>query len=236
MGSFRRLKSDLREILGDDRWRERFGETDGLEPRKLLGPLFAMLLDRNENVRWRAVEALGRLVGRMAGDRLEPARETMRMFMWRLNEESGNLGWGVPESMAASMAANTSLAKEFVSILVSYVQSEEGLDGNYLDHPELRRGVYWGLGRLAQDQAGRVREHASALRRGLKEQDPACRGFAAWALGVLGDAAALDDLDNLASDQAAVRIFRDGEVRDATVAALASEAAQAIRTMEADHA
>lgn len=233
MGSFRRLKSDLREILADGRWRERLRETDALEPRKLLGPLFSMLLDKNENVRWRAVEGLGRLVGRMAGDRLEPAREAMRMFMWRMNEESGNLGWGVPEAMAASMAASPSLAKEFVSILASYVQSGEGLDGNYLDHPELRRGVYWGLGRLAQEQADLVREHASALRCGLKEQDPASRGFAAWALGGLGDAAALNDLDGLASDQASVRIFRDGEVRDATVAELAREAIQAIRASSA---
>jgi len=43
----------------------------------------------------------------------------------------------------------------------------------------------------------------------------------------------LNDLDGLASDQASVRIFRNGEVRDATVAELAREAIQAIRASSA---
>jgi hypothetical protein len=236
MGSFRRLKSSLRGVLADSRWRDRLPELEELEPRKVLGPLFSLLLDKDETVRWRAVAGFGWLARRMAGARMESARELMRMFMWRMNEESGNLGWGVPAAMAEAMAAEETLAREFHSILASYVRTAERQDGNFLDHAELRRDVYWGLGRLAQTRPQFAAQHLDVLRQGLNETDTVNRGFSAWALGLLRDDQALDRLDELAGDSADLAIFRHDVVEQTTVGRLAAEAAAAIRNQETDHA
>ena len=236
MGSFRRLKSSLRGVLADSRWRDRLAELEELEPRKVLGPLFSLLLDKNETVPWRAVAGFRWVGSAMAAHRMESARELMRMFMWRMNEESGNLGWGVPAAMAEAMAAETTLAREFHSILASYVQTAERQDGNFLDHAELRRDVYWGVGRLAQTRPEFAGQHLDVLRQGLHEPDPVSRGFAAWALGLLGDAQALDRLDELVGDTADLAIFRHDAVEQTSGGRLAEEAAAAIRNRETDHA
>ncbi|MFW5836894.1 MAG: DVU0298 family protein [Desulfovibrionaceae bacterium] len=236
MASFRRLKSRVRDILADQQWRDRLTELEDLGPGQVKGPLFSLLLDKDEAVRWRAAAGFGWLARRMAAESMESARELMRMFMWRMNEESGNLGWGVPEAMASAMARNETLAREFHSILASYAQTGEGRDGNYLDHAELRRGVYWGLGRLARAFPDMARQHAGVLRRGLRESDAVSRGYAAWALGILRDPEDLDRLQELAGEDAEIALFRDGHLEKTSVARLAREAVRAIRSTEADHA
>ena len=55
MGQFRDLKRSLRTLLADKSWRLRLAELDDLPPRQLPGPLFSLLLDKSELVRWRAV-------------------------------------------------------------------------------------------------------------------------------------------------------------------------------------
>jgi hypothetical protein len=114
---FRDLKRSLREGLAADGWREALRALDGLPARKLPAPLFSLLLDREELVRWRAVTAFGRAVARLAegraqGEGLEAARNILRQCMWRMNEESGGLGWGIPEAMGETLARQERLAGE----------------------------------------------------------------------------------------------------------------------------
>jgi hypothetical protein len=66
--------------------------------------------------------------------------------MWTLNDESGGIGWGSPEAMAEAMARHRGLAKEYISILFSYIRE----DGNFLEYEPLRRGALWGIRRLSQ--------------------------------------------------------------------------------------
>ena len=111
-------------------------------------------------------------------------------------------------------------------MLASYVREPERGEGNSLDHVPLRRGVYWALGRLAQAFPGLLEREISTLRAGLREEDGACRGLAAWTLGILGAAEAAPELAALVFDPAEVALFVDGELRRTTAGALASEALQ----------
>jgi hypothetical protein len=225
----RDLKRALRGILSDGGWAGRLPELDAISARRLIGPLFSLLLDPSEAVRWRAVSAFGRCVARLAdgaapGEGLEAARVVLRQCLWRLNEESGGVGWGVPEALGETLSRHRRLASEFHRVLASYVREEERGEGNRLDHVPLRRGVYWALGRLAQAFPDLLAGEVPTLLAGLAEADGACRGLAAWALGLLGAGEAAPKLAALASDQAQVVFFADGEVRQATAGALASEA------------
>ena len=153
----------------------------------------------------------------------------MRTLMWRMNEESGGLGWGAPEVMAEAMAGHRVLAGEYHAILASYVLPEEdGREGNYLTHAPMRRGVFWGLGRLAQawpELAGRA---AAALLAGLADPDACNRGLAAWTAGLLGLREAEPGLRGLLADAGAVAVFRGGRLETSSVGRLAREALAAI--------
>lgn len=227
MARFRNLKKKVREALNRTDWEQQlFGEDEALQP--LVGPLFGMLLDKEELVRWRAAEALGACADRMAQTRMEQARVLMRQFMWRMNEESGNLGWGVPESMACAMARNERLANEYHTILASYIYCDEACDGNYLDHPPLRTGVFWALGRLAQQRPEKVEHAERFILCALEDADAGNRGMAAWALGILRSQNAVDPLSRLTDDTATLRIYRNDAVEEVSVGQLAREALRAI--------
>ena len=224
MARFRDLKNRLRGLLGGPDWRERLPEADEVPARQLPGPLFSLLLDRDELVRWRAAVVFGRCVARMAegrgeGEGMEAARVVLRQCLWRMNEESGGLGWGVPEALGETLARHRRLAEEFHRVLASYVRQETRGEGNYLEHAGLRRGVYWALGRLAESFPDLVAAEAGTLAAGLAEEDRGNAGLAARALGFLPGplaAATRAALAALADDGTEVTLLRDGDVARTT--------------------
>lgn len=229
MAHFRDLKRRVRELLLGPNWREALESLAALPARQLPGPLFSLLLDKDELVRWRAVEAFGRTIARMAGsaqpgEGIEAARVVLRQCLWRMNEESGGLGWGIPEALGESLARHRRLAGEFHRMLASYVREEVRGEGNYLEHAALRRGVFWGLGRLAQSFPELVAGEKAALLAGLADEDGANRGLAAWALGLAGQSEAAAGLEALLPDASDVTLFLDGELLRTTTGELARQA------------
>jgi len=247
MARFKRLRAVLQEILADEAWRQRVAELANERPGDLVAPLFQMLLNREELVRWRAAEAFGLVVPAVARQKLEAARVVVRQMLWRLNEESGNMGWGVPEALGATLAGHAGLAREYHSILISYVREAGGgmCHGNYLDNAALRRGVLWGLGRLAQDHPDLAAKAVPDLLRvldpargvegkpaheALECHDVLSRGLACWILGLLAaggeslDPRALAAVSTQIDDNTELVLFRNDRLEQASVAGLAAEA------------
>ena len=224
MSRFRRVKKEVRDILVSPNWQSRLDELEQWRPGIIVPPLLSLRLDKDEAVRWRAVTAFGLTADRMAEAAMEKARILMRTCMWYMNEESGNLGWGIPHFMGEAMARNEKIAKEFHKILASYIFCDEECDGNFLDHPELRRDVFWGLARLAETRPELVGHGERFLLAALEETDPYNRAYAAWTLGILKSGAARARLAQLADDTKEIRTFRDGELLDITVGKMVREA------------
>lgn len=188
MSKFRKLKAELAERLAGDGWEpclEEIGRAPG--PREYIGPLTA-LLPRAGLLRWRAVLGLGAAVPALALLRMEEARTVMRRFMWHLNEESGNLGWGIPESLGEILSRSEALAAEFNRILFSYVL-DSGREDNYIDYAPLLRGCFWGAGRLARARPDLGRSALGGFVDGLGHEDGLVRAQAALALLKLLEAA-----------------------------------------------
>lgn len=231
----RQTKKNLESILALDTWREQLASA-GLPPAETMGPLFALLLHRDELIRWRAVEAFGVLLPQLAEKEMESARRVMRMMLWRMNEESGNVGWGVAEAMGAAMAGHAGLAKEYHGILLSYVRENAGgfCHGNFIDNPVLRRGAYWGVARLAQARPelvgritadlvqvldpGRAMEGREGTVEGMNCHDAPARVLASLALGFAGGPAAQVALAAAAKDNALATIYWDGNMQEIRVA------------------
>lgn len=252
MPRLRRLKQELRLELVSPDWAGRLAARLLDAPESLKGPLLALRLDREPLVRWRAVEGLGMLTAHLAKIALERARVLIRIFMWYLNEESGNLGWGIPEAIGESLARSPRLAPEYASILVSYISDEPGMDGNFLDHAELRRGACWGLARLAGARPEQVRPWARFLVRELADADAGIRGLCARGMAALardpalGPGGAAKDAEGAAEvrgagpaltallgDDAELELYAGGEVRTVRVGELAAEALAALHTLGA---
>jgi HEAT repeat protein len=201
----RALKKKALALLTSDDWHGALEELLQLPGNQVVNPLISFLLHKDELVRWRAVIAIGAVVAALANENMERARVVMRRFMWSLNDESGGIGWGAPETMAEVMALNESLAKEYAPVFVSYLNPE----GNYLEYEPLQRGLLWGLVRLAQGRPELVSGAAPFVEAYLDSGDSTVRGLASLAAGMLMVEGVRRKLAFLLEDDSELRVYAD---------------------------
>jgi hypothetical protein len=223
--SGRQLKKKIQQLLeAEDFFNKGLDEIRRLPPRRTVNPLFSFLLNPEDRLKWRAVTAMGKVVADLAASDLESARVVMRRFMWNLNDESGGIGWGCPESMAEAMAQNEKLAGEYGCILVSYLQPE----CNYLEHEGLQRGVLWGVGRLAHTRPEIIGQSAVYLLPYMESVDAALRGLSAWAVVPPVDANVTRRLKQLLDDRAGFMLYLNGDLVRYSVGRAARDALTSI--------
>jgi len=214
--SGRRLKAAISTWLKD-------GDIHGItklladHPARLtINSLISCFCSSNPVSAWMARVAAGRITARLSETDMESARVIMRRFMWMLNDESGGIGWGVPEAMAEAIACSRLLADEYASIFSSYAF----MDQNYLEFPALQRGLLWGIGRVAEVSPGLVSETGDIVIGFMSSPDPVHRGYAAWAAGNLG--IGREALEKLVNDKARVMIFINEHLTEKPVSELAA--------------
>ncbi|MDQ1333167.1 MAG: hypothetical protein QG552_117 [Thermodesulfobacteriota bacterium] len=196
--SGRQLKTRVRDILTSLEMARALDALGQMPPRRVINPLFSLLYQGDDPLRWAAITAMGRVVARLADEDREAARVVMRRLMWNLNDESGGIGWGSPEAMGEILACHEGLAEEYAPILISYARE----DGNYLEYEMLQRGLLWGIARLAQARPRLVQDAVPHLMACLKSGDPVVRGMAASVMGLLEAQAARKALELLTADDA----------------------------------
>ncbi len=216
--SLRSLRKRIRGLLASGRFDEAMTEVSALPGRKAVNPIIGLFCDRDELVRWRAVSAFGVVVDHLAATDMESARVVMRRLMWTLNDESGGIGWGAPEAMGEAAARHEGIAAEYGGILVSYIR----VDGNFLEHEGLQRGLLWGLGRYAHARPTQTACVGPLLLPFLSSADPYHRGLAAWATRAWDGPRAQDLLDALRMDPSPLLFYSDGRLREVTVGQMAS--------------
>ncbi len=224
MARMRAVKQAFKEYLSNAAWRSHLDEMAALGPAAV-GPLFSFL-PGEPLLRHRAAVALGLTCARLSASAPAKGQEIIRRYMWHLSEESGNIGWGVPEAFGETLAESPTLAKGFGRILVSYV-IDLGHDDNYCDNDLLRRSCYWAIGRMLEARPELGDYARPWLRRGLADTDVVCRGMAAWALSRLPqdmmDAPALRRLADAGIEDVCI-VFDGEKCLEKTVSGLAREA------------
>lgn len=122
-------------------------------------------------LRWRAIEALGRVAGDKSRDDVEMARDMIRRQFWTMTEESGGTAWHAPEVIGEILFNVPALGREFTRLLAPFFKEEP-----------FERGSYWGVARAALSNCEPVKEILEELAASLSDPDPAIRGFARVAL------------------------------------------------------
>ena len=231
----RAIKQHVLKLLKQDNLTDIETELALLQEKELVNALFFGICHPGEQIRWHAISVMGSAVARLAKENMEEARVILRRMLWSLNDESGGIGWGAPESMAEIMCCNQGLTDEYLHMLISYMQpdgEEEWQDGNFLEHEMLQQGLMWAMGRLAQCRREDLlaRGVAQDLAPYLKSTDATVCGLAARAIGLLGrreDKEMLQCLVNKnQSDQRTLRVYDQGEFRTVSVAELVGQALQ----------
>lgn len=176
---FRTLKTTIRTRLQEPGWDDFAKELDEVPARELVGPLFSCLPLGGEATD-RAASALGKAVSRMADEHIEEARNVVRRLMWHMNEESGNIGWGIPEAFAETLAQVPPLADPFRRVLLHYIyDAPEEKSTGFCDHAPLRISCYHAIARLLEARPEFVAEAMPLLRLSAQnETDEACRDAA----------------------------------------------------------
>jgi hypothetical protein len=173
-----------------------------------------LLYDLDGLVRWRAIEAMGVVADRLAGDNPEAVRVILRNLLWSINDESGGIGWSAPEAIGEIIYRQPERFEEFASIVLSFI-----------DEPVLRRGVLWAAGRIAEARPGLVLEALPGLTPFLNDSDPVLRGYTLRLLAVVGERLDPVFYRHLLEDRSPVPVYEDGELKNVTVAELAGRLA-----------
>ncbi|KJS17142.1 MAG: hypothetical protein VR69_06520 [Peptococcaceae bacterium BRH_c4b] len=181
-----------------------------IQKRSNIRYLNRLLYDPDKLIRWRAIEAMGEIADRLAGEDPEAVRVMLRKLLWTINDESGGIGWSAPECIGEIIYRRPDLFAEFTSVVLSYA-----------DEHMLRRGVLWAAGRIAQARPGLVREDLIVLAGFVDDSDPVVRGYTLRLLYIMGEKLDFQCYSHLLEDRSIVPIYENGLLKETTVADLA---------------
>ena len=224
---FQAIKNRVLTLLRQEDVADALTQIRRLPKSPTIKALYSAICHNDELLHWHAVTVMGRVVADLADTEMEAARIVMRRFMWSLNDESGGIGWGVPEAMAECIAMHDGLAAEYGHMPVACLRE----DGYFLEYEPLQRGLMWGLGRIAEVRPKLLlaKQVLTYLPPYLDSEDPAVRGLAALALGRLNAQETAPRLTTLTTSQEPVRYYTNGRLTAITEGKLAALALEHLR-------
>ena len=136
----------------------------------------------DELLRWRAVEALGKVCALRAETDLQAVRNLLRQLFWSMNDESGGTGWHSPEAIGEILLNIPGLIDEYGKLMVPFFHEEP-----------FERGAYFAVARLAGIKPEFFMEFREELAAAVGTPDPYIKGYAVMALVALDGVSALDE-------------------------------------------
>ena len=186
--------------------------------KRVLGSLVALTFDGDAEVVWRAIEAMGMAVEKVAVTHKGYAKEHMRRLYWLITEESGGVFWRAPECMAECCARLPEFFQDHIPIAFHLLETLEEED---LEH--FRPGALWAIGRLINVARDDLHQVLPLVVGALDRPDPQARGMAIWCLGEVGETRVLNGRSDLLEDQGPVLLYGNRTLEKTTVGRLAVE-------------
>jgi hypothetical protein len=205
------LKKQVISLLEQKKYKDIMNETASVH--KIINILISLSYDKNKYISWRAIEAIGLLSKEIAASDTETVRNIVGRLLWMIRDESGGIGWSVPETLGEIVRNNPQLCADIAPIIASFH-----------DEKMLTSGVLWALGRIGKINDETAGYAIPIILPYLQSADHTLRSYAAFALGSIGAIGAVAKLEQLRRDDNAVTYYADGELRQKTVGRFAEEA------------
>ncbi len=176
----------------------------------ILGKIQRLLYSPYEQLRWRAVRAIG-VVSKVVND-LRPAQvgDLLRRLLHAANDSAAT-NWGAIESMGEIIRCLPETYGAFVRQLLALLR-----------HRESHEAVLWAIGRIGEVAPSLVKSSSFfPLFDLLGSREPQIRGLAAWALGQIGAKEAEAALKKMVEDENEVSLFDGDTLATYTVGQLA---------------
>jgi len=184
------------------------------EDDRVIPELARMLYTPDEHLRWKIIEILSDASKKVAETRPDIISKLLNRFL-RSAADSASSAWGALEATGSIISKEPELFGEFSQTLLSFFQFR-----NYW------KEVAWAVGKIATTKPKLVKYSHRALSSLLSDPDTSVRGHAVWALGNLGYNDVIDELKKLQTDDQRLFLYREGELKEVTVAQLATEAVE----------
>ncbi len=182
------------------------------EDSRVIKELQKMLYTPDENLRWKIINILGFICKNVA----KKKPDIVNKFINNLLQSAaypGASAWGALETIGSIISNLPDMFGEFTKPLLSFLVQKN-----------FRKQVSWAIGKIAEVEPGLVKYSFRALTSFLDDEDPAVRGYAAWALGNIGFNDVIDKLRNLEDDQTSVSIWHNGSLQETTISGIVKEA------------
>ncbi len=229
----RRLKKQVFAVLQQPDLDQVLADLRRLPVKEAVNALFSAICQVDDRLRWHGISGMGVMVARLADEDMEEARIMMRRLLWSLNDESGGIGWGAPESMAEIMHHHAGLAEEYIHMLISYTRPdgpELEQDGNFLEHETLQQGLLWGLDRLCVARKALLMEKGlpTDIPPYLDSADAMVRGLAVRLCGKLAVGSVRERILVLTKDSEPFTLYEEGRFCSLTVGEMAAQALEGL--------
>ena len=191
------------------------------DERRAWKSLRACLYELDDNIKWPAIEAIGRLMNHWwQNGEQKKVREYMRGLFWLLNDESGGIGWTSPQQIAEIICQIPELDESYSTMVIDRT----------LEEPPLVQGGLWAIGRQGRRLEGRIDNFEGMILNTFGIQDAQTLGLAAWAAGESRFAPALPYLESLTDRLETVRIFIRGVFLDKPLGVWAEHAIKQLQS------
>jgi len=194
------MKRDIKALLES-------GEYSNLlklhrNPVRIVNKLISISYNKETLTAWRAMEAIGVLSKEIAANNPEFLRTLVGKLLWMIRDESGGIGWSVPEILGEIVRNNPVLCRDISRIIVSF-------------HGErmLTPGVLWAIGRMGHLNDEMVSDAIPVVITYLRDNDVKVKGNALYALGEIGSEEHLSMLEALTLPEASLSIYIEGRLQ-----------------------
>ncbi len=178
--------------------------------------LHRLLYSADEEVRWQAVEMLGRVAAGVADTKPRSISDLLRRLLYSSTDSAAS-SWGALEAVAEIISNRPDMFGGFTPPLLSFLEDETS-----------RIGVLWGVGRIGKTRPDLIRKAIPLLLSFLNDPKPSIRGHAAWALGMVRVVETKEKLKKLKNDHHVITIYENEKIQRKTVGYLAKEAIEKI--------
>lgn len=178
--------------------------------------LHRSLYSADDQMRWQAVEILGRVAGKIADTNPKSISNLLRRLLYSSTDSAAS-SWGALEAVGEIISNRPDIFGGFTPPLLSFLEDETS-----------RAGVLWAVGRIGKTKPDLIRKIIPYLLSFLNDLKPSIRGHAAWALGMIGMMETKEELKKLKNDHHVITIYEDGKIQKKTVGSIANEAIEKI--------